>query len=81
MFKKLVRNEYFWFSDFSLWSSEKMKLLFWKSFDSDWRQINGMKNNWFSEISEMIFIFLENENEMVKKDNQNDKKDNQFEKG
>ena len=25
-----------------------------------------MKNSWFSEISEMIFIFLENENEMLK---------------
>lgn len=25
-----------------------------------------MTNNWFSEFSEMIFIFLENENEMVK---------------
>ena len=44
-----------------------MKLLFWKSFDSECRQINGMKNNWFSFFSEMIFRFLENENEMVKK--------------
>ena len=44
-----------------------MKLLFRKSFDSECRQINGMKNNWFSEFSEMIFRFLENENEMVKK--------------
>ena len=43
-----------------------MKLLFWKSFDSEWRQINGIENNWFSDFSEMIFIFLENENEMVK---------------
>ena len=25
-----------------------------------------MKNNWFSEFSEMIFRFLENENEMLK---------------
>ena len=25
-----------------------------------------MKNNWFSEFSEMIFIFLENENELLK---------------
>ena len=25
------------------------------------------KDSWFSEISEMIFRFLENENEMVKK--------------
>ena len=40
-----------------------MKLLFWKSFSSECRQINGMKNNWFSEFSEMIFRFLENENE------------------
>lgn len=40
-----------------------------------------MKNSWFSDFTEMIFIFLENENEMIKKDNQNDKKDNQFEKG
>ena len=72
--------KYFWFSDFSLWSSEKMKLLFWKSFDSDCRQINGIENNWFSDFSEMIFIFLENENEMVKKDNQNLKKDNQNKK-
>ena len=39
-----------------------------------------MKNNWFSEISELIFRFLENENEMVKKDNQNIKKDNQNKK-
>ena len=70
-----------WFSDFSLWSSEKMKLLFWKSFDSECRQINGMENSWFSEFSEMIFRFLENENEMDKKDNQNDKKNNLFEKG
>ena len=44
-----------------------MKLLFRKSFDSECRQINGMKNNWFSDFSEMIFIFLENENEMIKK--------------
>ena len=47
-----------------------MKLLFRKSFDSECKQINGMKNSWFSEFSEMIFIFLENENEngqMVKK--------------
>ena len=58
-----ISLKYFWFSDFSLWSSEKMKLLFWKLFDSDCRQINGIENNWFSEFSEMIFIFLENENE------------------
>ena len=44
-----------------------MKLLFRKSFSSECRQINGMKNSWFSEFSEMIFRFLENENEMVKK--------------
>ena len=25
-----------------------------------------MKNSWFSEISEMIFRFLENENELLK---------------
>ena len=43
-----------------------MKLLFWKSFDSEWRQINGTENNWFSDFSEMIFIFLENENGLLK---------------
>ena len=76
-----ISLKYFWFSDFSLWSSEKMKLLFWKSFDSECRQINGMENNWFSEFSEMIFIFLENENEMVKKDNQNKKRITKIKKG
>ena len=25
-----------------------------------------MKNNWFSDFSEMIFIFLENENGLLK---------------
>ena len=64
VFLKLVRN--IWFSDFSLWFSEKMKLLFWKSLSREWRQINGMTNKWFSFFSEMIFRFLENENEMLK---------------
>ena len=55
-----------WFSDFYFGFQKKWNYFLENRLAVNVDRLTGWKNNWFSEISEMIFIFLENENGLLK---------------